>query len=357
MLASGTTPDDRASGAPRRTTARHSRLLPGGDLSGRPTGRATRSVRNRRAAGDGTGRASQRRLHGTPSPRLTGPPAARAARHPVDQGRPVAGPRQPERAVTTGTTGHPAPTLRKDRRETERIVGTGQGRREWGWRQRRPHLHWAGALGGRCMGSAPHAPRAPGPTEAPRANAMRPPSCGGPCDGRYRPPPHRCGPRPHPSGPPSRTDGAPRWAASRTPGARSPSHLAKPPKHFTRLRSVAKRGQPPRRELFFHHFSILWGNRRTRPALRICPETFRQPPSRGLRSRPAYRDKFILFNALPMDSKDVPTLQKWPENLTESRRKGQVNHCRSQKRVTMPLCNQAFSTASNAVPEIALKYR
>ena len=351
MLASGTTPDDRANGAPRRTTARHSRLLPGGDLSGRPTGRATRSVRNRRAAGDGTGRASQRRLHGTPSPRLTGPPAARAARHPVDQGRPVAGPRQPERAVTTGTTGHPAPTLRKDRRETERIVGTGHGRREWGWRQRRPHLHWAGALGAGAWG------RLPGPTEAPRANAMRPPSCGGPCDGRYRPPPPRCCPRPHPSGPPSRADGAPRWAASRTraPAARRiwPSHL-NTSHHCDPWQNAASHPA----ENYSSIISVFYGvtDGPTQPYGYVRRPSGSPRPAARAAVRHADINAYF-FSILPMDSKDVSILQKWPENLTKSRRKGQVNHCRSQKSVTMPLCNKAFSTAPNAVPQIALKYR
>lgn len=356
MLASGTTPGDRASGAPRRTTARHSRLLPGGDLSGRPTGRATRSVRNRRAAGDGTGRASQRRLHGTPSPRLTGPPAARAARHPVDhpvdQGRPVAGPRQPERAVTTGTTGHPAPTLRKDRREAERIVGTGHGRREWGWRQRRPHLHWAGALGGRCMGSAP------GPDGSPPART--------PCARRHAADPatgaiahrrpvaapaltrqgHRRAPMAPPAGP---------LPAPRAPAARRiwPSHL-NTSHHCDPWQNAASHPA----ENYSSIISVFYGvtDGPTQPYGYVRRPSGSPRPAARAAVRHADINAYF-FSTLPMDSKDVSILQKWPENLTKSRRKGQVNHCRSQKSVTMPLCNKAFSTAPNAVPQIALKYR
>lgn len=281
MLASGTTPDDRASGAPRRITARCSRLFHGGDLSGRPTGRAARPVRNRRAAGDGTGRASQRRLHGTPSPRLTGPPAAGGAA-PGASGSPRGRPA----ANRTPWPGQARPTvaltpLREERRQGAMPSGTGPIRQaRMGlaatpapFAVRRPHWLYRG------LASSPHPPagRGPpsgavtgGPSPVPSRDAV--PRTSSP-PGRLRTAPRD---QRRPGAPPRRTV-AGRWRApvSPAPPARNLrvlSHFAAPPNHCPGLRPATKPGRTRHFGQLCHHFRWLHGCLASSPALRIGPQ-------------------------------------------------------------------------------------
>lgn len=301
MLASGTTPDDRASGAPRRITARCSRLFHGGDLSGRPTGRAARPVRNRRAAGDGTGRASQRRLHGTPSPRLTGPPAAGSAAPGASgspRGRPAAN-RMPSPGQARPTVA--LTPLREERRQGAAPSGTGPIRQArmglaetpapfalrrlhlpCGRRASSPHRP-AGGGGGLerpdgqpfpaappdAMPRRPHAPEAPSPgSPIPRK----------PCPDLIAPRqrPHRAS-RPALAGAPPRRTVARRWRApvSPAPPARNLrvlSHFAAPPNHCPGLRPATKPGRTRHFGQLCHHFRWLNGFLASSPALRIGPQ-------------------------------------------------------------------------------------